>query len=301
MSVLNGAQRAPGSSRSRIMAATLAVVALVGLTTAINPAPSVDAATGPKVAIIVGPANWQTTANRSWANKAATEARRYTSNVVKVYSPNATWARVKAALTNASVVVYLGVGFGSPAPSRTSFNKKIQDGFALNPVAGRNNRDVKYYGEALIRQVALAPSALVILSKASYAAGSSPAGVAAPTLTVARKRVDNYAAGFLAAGASAVIADTLTQPAPYIRALFAGYLWTPCGGRSRRITAIGHRSSPLARVEPRVEPIHFIPARVSIARSLAGRRPQRRPYGKAPLGRVWQRQRPSRRAVGARP
>ena len=44
--------------------------------------------------------------------------------------------------------------------------------------------------------------------------------MAAPSLTVARQRVDNYAAGFLKAGAQAVIADGHRGPEDYIRALF---------------------------------------------------------------------------------
>ena len=34
---------------------------------------------------------------RTYADAAYAEARKYTTNVVKVYSPNATWAKVKAA------------------------------------------------------------------------------------------------------------------------------------------------------------------------------------------------------------
>ena len=39
-----------------------------------------------------------------------------------------------------------------------------------------------------------------------YASGNSEPGKAAPTLTVAKQRVDNYGSAFLAAGASAVVA-----------------------------------------------------------------------------------------------
>ena len=53
-----------------------------------------------------------------------------------------------------------------------------------------------------------------------YASGNSEPGQAAPTLTVARQRVDNYGAAFLAAGASAVIADGHSHTGYYLRALF---------------------------------------------------------------------------------
>ena len=35
---------------------------------------------------------------------------------MKVYSPNATWSAVKAALQGASIVVYMGHGNGFPSP-----------------------------------------------------------------------------------------------------------------------------------------------------------------------------------------
>ena len=44
------------------------------------------------------------------------EAIKYTPNVVKVYSPNATWDAVKAAAQGASIFIYLGHGYGFPSP-----------------------------------------------------------------------------------------------------------------------------------------------------------------------------------------
>jgi hypothetical protein len=53
-----------------------------------------------------------------------------------------------------------------------------------------------------------------------YAAGNSEPGQPEPTITVARQRVDNYAAGFMKAGAAAVIADGHAGPEGYLQALF---------------------------------------------------------------------------------
>ena len=200
-----GAQRASRTSMSRHLAWITALGLLVSVGAGVTHPPVATAATGPKVAIIVGPAGWQTAGNRNWANAAAQEALRYTPNVVKVYSPQATWGRVRTAISGASIVVYIGAGYGSPAPSSRRVKATLQDGFGLNPSGGRDNARTQFYGEASIRTVRLAPNAVVVLTKASYASGSSEPGLAPPTLSIARSRVDNYGSGFLAAGAAAVI------------------------------------------------------------------------------------------------
>src|SRR4029079_16590564 len=70
---------------------------------------------GPKVVLIVGPAGAATPYYRQLADQAAAAAAKLTRNVVRVYSPDATWEHVKAALQGASVVVYLGHGNGWPS------------------------------------------------------------------------------------------------------------------------------------------------------------------------------------------
>ena len=218
----HGARERLAQGHTRRLAAVLALVTIlsVGIGFA-DPAPTA-AASGPKVAIIVGPSGAATATNRSWANVAARQALRYTSNVVKVYSPNATWSRVRAAISGASIVVYFGRGLGFPSPHNSSLMTSSQDGFGLNPVLGANNTRTRFYGESYIRSVSLAPHAVVILDGLSFASGNSAPGRAEPTLSVARRRVDNYAAGFLAAGASAVIAESAgSVPAYYIRAIFS--------------------------------------------------------------------------------
>ena len=53
---------------------------------------------------------------RNDANQVYAEAIKYTNNVVKVYSPGATWSKVQAAVNGASIVVYMGHGNGWPSP-----------------------------------------------------------------------------------------------------------------------------------------------------------------------------------------
>lgn len=202
----------------RKFAAALAVVALLSLGVAV---PSVGAAVGdPKVVIIVGATHGATAGYRADADVAYTEARKYTSNVVKVYSPYATWAAVQKAVVGASIVVYYGHGNGWPSPYTYDPLYTTKDGFGLNATSGAGDYNNKYYGEPYVSTLKMAPGAIVILSHLCYASGNSEPGNPEPTVTVARQRADNYAAGFLKAGASAVIADGLSGSERYIRSLF---------------------------------------------------------------------------------
>jgi hypothetical protein len=196
----------------------IVLLALMGLQFAV--AAPAAAAVAPKVAIIVGPSGSLTATNLSWGRAAAAEARHYTTNVVEVYTPRATWAKAKAAMNGASVVVYIGRGRGFPSPYSTRLNIATEDGFGLNPRSGHGNSTTRFYGEKYIRTANLAPNAVVILSHLAYASGGSEIGRPAPTQSVARKRVSNYAAPFLAAGATAVIADQFHAPLTYIRGIF---------------------------------------------------------------------------------
>ncbi len=219
LSMSEGAPRGTGRL-ARLGLVIVAAIVLAGSAGfAISPA-SATAASGLKVAVIVGPAGAKTAANRDWANSAAREALKYTPNVVKVYTPNATWSRVKTAMTGASVVVYVGRGSGYPSVTSSVRKPARQNGLALNPIAGVDNSTKRHYGESYIRTVSLAPRAVVLLHRTDYASGLSPSGYAEPSLTTARRRVDNYGAGFLAAGASAVIAEYAASPTYYVRSLF---------------------------------------------------------------------------------
>lgn len=227
----NGAQRASTHRTVRLTVITIAI-ALAAVLGATNPQPA--AAAGVKVVIIVGPVGSSTSNYIANARRYAAQARSYGATVVEVYSPNATWSRVKAAAQDAKVVIYLGHGNGSPSP-RSSFSMYTKDGFGLNRSAGNGNSNTRYYGEYYIRTgIKLAPNAVVILNRLCYASGNSEWGWANPTKTVAKARVDNYGAGFLRAGARAIFAEGITDASYILYGLFR---------TSRSIGAI-FRSSP---------------------------------------------------------
>jgi flagellar hook assembly protein FlgD len=193
----------------RKLALLMCAVLLAGLgffVPAATPAASA-ATTDPKVVIIVGATHGATSTYRSYADSVAAQAAKYTKNVVKVYSPNATWSAVKSAVAGASVVVYLGHGNGWPSPYTYDPAYTTKNGFGLNSAAGQGDSNTKYYGEPSIETLAFAPNAVVLLFHLCYASGNSEPGHAEPTVSVARQRVDNYGAAFLRAGARAVIAD----------------------------------------------------------------------------------------------
>ena len=141
LSVRDGAQRAPSHHASRrVLGMVAAAVLVTFISTGVAVTPTL-AASGVKVAIIVGPNGSVTATNRANADAAAREALRYTRNVVKVYSPNATWSRVKAAITGASIVIYFGRGYGYPSPHGSS-SRRIDPGrLRIESDRGARQRD----------------------------------------------------------------------------------------------------------------------------------------------------------------
>ena len=212
-----GAQRAPSRWSIRLTAIALAT-ALVALSGAANPTPA--AAAGTKVVVIVGPAGSNTANYKDNARRYAAQARSYGATVVEIYSPNATWSRVKAAAQGAKVIIYLGHGNGSPSRYGV-FSKYTKDGFGLNRTAWSGNSNTKYWGEYYIySQIHLAPNAVVILNRLCYASGNSEWGSPNPTKTVAKQRVQNYASGFLRSGARAIFAEGITNASYILYGLF---------------------------------------------------------------------------------
>jgi hypothetical protein len=201
-----------------VFATSLAVFGLVAPGSHVAPASAATMSTNPKVVIIVGPVAGSTSTYKADASAAATEARLYTTNVITIYSPTATWTKVKAALAGASIVVYMGHGNGWPSPY-APFQTLTKDGLGLNPTAGTDNSTTKYYGEAYVDDVKLAPNAVVILGHLCYSAGNSEGGDPDPSLSVAKQRVDNMAAGWIRAGAMSVVAE------PYASGMYGGASW----------------------------------------------------------------------------
>src|SRR6478672_4508662 len=228
-----GVSRHSGSSRFSgvrlVLAACFAMLAfgggpLAASVAAAQPRPTADSPATkapPKVVLIVGPAGGATPYYRRLADEAAAAAVKLTPNVVKVYSPDATWTNVKAALQGASVVVYLGHGNGWPSIYRDALYPLTQNGFGLNPHEGAADSH-QYFGEKQIgSEIKLAPDAVVIFSHLCYASGNTEPGLAEGTLAQAQQRVDNYAAGFFRAGASAVIADAYLSPTYYVTSVLS--------------------------------------------------------------------------------
>ena len=185
-------------------------------------APTVAAATPMKVVIVVGPTGAGTAHNIADAKQLAAQARGYGANVIEVYSPNATWSKVRAAAQGANIFIYMGHGSGWPSPYKP-FSADRKDGLGLNATAKHGNLNVKYYGETYLRKyIHLAANSVVLLRGLCYSAGNSEPGKAAPTAAVGRARVDNYAAGFLKTGAKAVFAEPYGSVSYVIDWVFTG-------------------------------------------------------------------------------
>jgi hypothetical protein len=211
-----GAQRA--SSRKIRSLLTGLFAALVVVTAMTAAAPEAQASTR-KVVIVVGPVGSATANYRNNARKLAAQARSYGANVVEIYSPNATWSKVRTAAQGANLLIYLGHGNGWPSPYRP-FSTSTKDGMGLNKRAHSGNSNLKYYGESYMETLALAPDSVVVLNRLCYASGNSEWGAANPTKSTAIKRVDNYGRGFLKTGARAVFASGITSVGYVIKGLF---------------------------------------------------------------------------------
>ena len=211
-----GAQRASGQRSLRLTVSLVVAVIFAGVGLAATPTPA--AAAGLKVVIVVGPAGSSTSNYISNAKKLAAQARSYGASVYEVYSPNATWSKVKSVAQGANVFIYLGHGNGYPSPYG-AFSKYTKDGLGLNTSAGSTRHT--YYGEYYVYTgIKFAPNAVVILNRLCYASGNNEWGAGTPTKSVAIQRVDNYGAGFLRANARAVFAEGIDSTSYILYGLF---------------------------------------------------------------------------------
>lgn len=226
-----GAQRASRRSLPLTLVVALAAVFAIG---GIAATPQAAEAAAKKVVIVVGPSGASTSNYIYNAKLLANQARSYGATVVEIYSPNATWAKVKPAAQGANVFIYLGHGNGWPSPYG-SWQPYTKDGLGLNSTAGNGNYNVKYWGEYyLARDIKFAANAVVILNRLCYASGNSEPGRPNPTKSVAVQRVDNFGAGFLRAGAKAVFAEGISS---------AGYVLSGLFKTNRNILQIFYSSS----------------------------------------------------------
>jgi len=211
-----GAQRASARKiRSLLISIFAALIVLTGATAS---APEAHAATR-KVVIVVGPVGSATANYKDNARQLASLARSYGASVREIYSPYATWARVRDAAVGANVLIYLGHGNGWPSP-HYPYSTSSKNGMGLNSSYGNGNSNTKYYGQDYMLKLDLASHSVVMLNRLCYASGNNEWGAGNPTRSTAMKRVDNYGYPFLKAGAQAVFASGITSMTYVLKRLF---------------------------------------------------------------------------------
>jgi hypothetical protein len=220
----------PRSLRARPAAILAAALVLAGASL-LSSVPGVRASTQLRAVVIVGPtgslSNGPSSPYVADAEAVAKAAAANGMAVTKLYPPaagvsgarDATWANVAAATAGANLVYFAGHGNGFPDPYVGYLQPQVNDGYGLDP--SPNGNTPTYYGEQDVRTVKLAPSAIVLLNHLCYAPGASEPGNPVPDQASAIKRVDNFAAGFLAAGAGAVFADDGSGMATLVNDLFS--------------------------------------------------------------------------------
>jgi hypothetical protein len=220
----------PVARPARVLLALAFVVAAAHTPPATAPA---AAASGMKVAIIVGPTGSLTDGYRNRGNQVAEVALAAGATVAKAYSPNATWANVRAAVEGANVIVYFGHGNGFPNPYGSTELQDRHNGWGLNTSTDNGDADswsagtLVYCGEkALLGTLGAsdgsqqrkyctggpirpAPGFVMVYGQAHYAPGFGERYQKSDPLTTykqARLRAGNYSFPVLALGGSAFYA-----------------------------------------------------------------------------------------------
>jgi hypothetical protein len=198
-----------------------------------------------KVALIVGPTGSGTAQNRAEADAIAQQAEALGAVVTKAYSPNATYANVRAAVAGANIIVYMGHGNGFPNPYNTKLFADRNNGWGLNTTTGHGDADswsngtMVYCGEkALMGQltasdgaaqrqycgggaIAPAPGFVMVYVGACYTGGGNENGASMATNSDAKLHVAYYSrpvltalggSAYFAGSASSVVADLLANP-----------------------------------------------------------------------------------------
>ena len=217
--VNNGAHRASSSSAIRFALLSFLTLALAFGGFIASPTQA-TAASQIKVVIVVGPVEGSTSRYIDHARQYAAQARAYGAAVTEVYSPRATWTRVKAAAVGANILIYLGHGNGHPSPYG-AFSSLRKNGMGLNSSLNNGNSNVKYWGQYYMRTgLNLARNSVVLLNHLCYASGNSEPGRKLPSKSVAMQRADGYGTGFLRTGAKAVFATGKGSLSPLLGDLF---------------------------------------------------------------------------------
>jgi len=202
------------------------VVALATLLASHGFAVPARGAETPKVAVIVGPVGEELTpVYLALAEAAALAAEERGATVARAYSPDATADNVLAAVADASIVVYLGHGVGSPNPYSATPDPATTNGWGLNgPKARGDHSDswkdgtLAYYGETWIAANARPkPGWVMIYSNACYAPGAGEGFDEPATEEMAAERVSAYSRAPLAEmGASAYFATDYYESAAHL-------------------------------------------------------------------------------------
>jgi hypothetical protein len=248
--------------RARAASLIISVFAAIIITAAPTPAPALAA--GEKVVIIVGPVGSLTNNYRSLADGVASAATAAGATVVKVYSPNATWANALAAVNGANIIVYFGHGNGYPNPYGETELTDRTNGWGLNRTTTNGDGDnwqttLAYCGEkallgtlnssdgAVQRQYCgggpIRPAAgfTMVYAQAHYAPGFGERYTQSTPLTTlaeAQARVRHYSYPVLALGgtflataygdANQIVSRLLSQPStPYGDIFAAGRGYSP--------------------------------------------------------------------------
>jgi hypothetical protein len=212
------------------------VASLIIISSLLAAAPVGAVATPQKVVIIVGPTGAQTTDYRQRGDTYAATAGAAGATVVKVYSPNATWANVKAAVDGANIIIYLGHGNGYPNPYGSTELPDRTNGWGLNRTPSGGDDDnwgstMVYCGEKALMGTltgsdgsaqwsycggstntdGITPAAnwAMIYSNACYAPGAGEGFDVPATEAVAMQRVRNYSYPALMMGAGAYYATDM--------------------------------------------------------------------------------------------
>jgi hypothetical protein len=227
----------------RLFAAAVLAVAVAAPLTAPNPARAAE--TPLKVAFIVGPMGPQTSWNRSHADSLANQAVAFGATVAKAYSPNATYAKVRAAVAGANIIIYYGHGNGFPNPYNSKLQPDRNNGWGLNTTTTNGDADswsagtLVYCGEKALEgrltstdgaaqrkycaggAIAPAPGFVMIYVGSCYTAGGNENGRPAATNSDARAHLAYFsrpmigvlgASGYFAGHAMGVMADLLANP-----------------------------------------------------------------------------------------
>ena len=236
--------------------------------------PAVAAASGVKVAIIVGPVGSLTDNYRSRADQVAAAARAAGATVVKAYSPRATFARVLDAVRGANIIVYFGHGNGYPNPYSSTELTDRTNGWGLNRTTTHGDSDdwtrtLVYCGQKALRgrltasdgaaqrryckggPIRPARGFVMVYGQAHYAPGfgeryqkSDPL----TTLTKARQRVRNYSFPVLALHASAYFATAYGDEAALVSRLLKyprhSFGWAFKQGRGYSASALRTSAHP---------------------------------------------------------